>query len=69
MSKKKFTLEVEVDVVPNKKGTMPVRMHVEGMMQMIRRAMPDKDKQDLLDEYAKFYIMRAVGVETYPLEK
>ena len=67
--KKKYSLKVELDVVPDKKNSMPVRMNVKGMMLQIKRCMPDKDKQDLLDEYAKFYIMDALGVETYPLKK
>lgn len=67
--KKKFNLEVELEVVPDKKGSIPMRMHVEGMMQTIRRAMTTQNQQDLLDEYAKFYIMRELGVETYPLKK
>jgi len=69
MKKKKLSLEVELPVVPNTKNRIAVRMNVEGMMQTIKRFMPDKNKQDLLDEYAKFYIMKQLGVKEYPLKK
>ena len=63
------TLEVEVAVKPDKKGSMVMRYDVKGTMDMIRHCMPDQNTQDLLDEYAKFYMLDKLGVKTYPLEK
>lgn len=65
--KKQFTVKFDVPVVKRTKSEIPVTMNVKGMMIQIKRCMPDKDKQDLLDEYAKFAMMDMAGVETYPL--
>lgn len=69
----KFTFEIEIPVYRKvKKGnmtTIPMTMDVVGMMTFIKRAMPDKNKQDLLDEYAKFWVMNQVGVKSYPIVK
>jgi hypothetical protein len=71
--KRTMKLEVAVDVVKDKKtkngGSYAVRFDVEGMMAIIKRSMPDKNKQDLLDEYAKLYVMKQLGIKVYPLEK
>ena len=67
--KKKHTLEVEVDIVPDK-GTRRVwRMDVDGMLKAIRASMPDAGQRDLLDEYAKLYVLKQIGVKEYPLKK
>ena len=66
---KKYKLEIEVPVCEDKKGTFSVRYQVKGMMTTIKRTMSSKDQQDMLDEYAKFYIMDKLGVKIYPEEK
>lgn len=70
---KKFRLQFYVPVVKEKKtkhGTeIPVRYHVKGMMQTIKRMMPSENLQSMLDEYAKFYMLDKAGVEVYPLER
>ena len=70
---KKYTLNFEVPIIKKRKTkegwSIPVRYNVKGMLIMIKRVMNTKEQQDLLDEYAKFYIMNELGIETYPLEK
>lgn len=44
-----------------------VTMNVDGMMHMIRRSMSTKDQQDMLDEYAKLYILKQLGIESAPI--
>jgi len=66
---KKINLEIEVLVTKEKKGFIQVRMHVAGMMTQILRTFKTKDQQDLVKEYAKYYILNQAGVETYPLAK
>ena len=48
---------------------MPVRYHVKGMMQLIRRSMSNKNQQDMLDEYAKLWLYDQAEIEQYPLGK
>lgn len=72
MKNKTYTLKVSVPVFTDKKTkhglSRPMTYHVKGMMQFIRRAMPDKNKQDLLDEYAKFWVLDQLGIESTPVE-
>ena len=72
-TKKTFCLRFDVPVIKDKKTKtgyeMPVRYNVRGMMTMIKRAMNTREQQDLLDEYAKFYIMDKLKIKFYPLEK
>ena len=59
---------MEVDQYKKEKNRLLVTMNVEGMMHYIRRSMTTKDQQDLLDEYAKLYILKALGIKTTPEE-
>lgn len=70
MSKvKKFQIEIEVPVVVETKTSIPVQFHVEGWMRTIKRHFKTKEEQDLLDEYAKFYIMKEAKLEYYPIKE
>ena len=70
---RKIKIEVEVPIVKTVKAgtktTSPIRYNVQGMMSMIKRTMKTKEQQDLLEEYAKFYMLNEAGVKEYPLSK
>jgi len=68
VEKKVYKLEVSVDQYKKQEGRLQMTMDVEGCMEIIKGMMRTRDQRDLLDEYAKLYILKAVGVKLTPEE-
>jgi hypothetical protein len=73
-TKKEITKTFTVAVVKDekKKGktkSFIVRCNVKGMMRLIERSMDTETQRYMLTEYAKYYLLDALGVKVYPLEK
>lgn len=72
--KKNIKLEFEFDIVPEQKNKVVMRINVDWAITMIKQAitsknLSDKEKVELLDEYAKYWIMQKAKIKNYPLSK